>query len=52
MKIDKIGALKTQKTQNSGKIAGEEKCMKETEDVKERQKMIGLRGIRKSFKLL
>ena len=31
--------IKNAKTQNSGKIAGEEKCMNETEDVKERQRM-------------
>ena len=30
---------KTQKTLNSGKIAGEEKGMNEREDVKERQRM-------------
>ena len=31
--------IKNAKTQNSGKIAGEEKCMNETDDVKERQRM-------------
>ena len=47
MKIDKIGEIKNAKTLNSSKIAGEEKCMNETEDVKERQRIGERRGDRR-----
>ena len=36
---EKNRCLKNAKTHNSGKIAGEEKCMNETEDVKEKQRL-------------
>ena len=38
VKIDKDGAAETQNKEHF-KTAGEEKCMNETEDVKERQRM-------------
>ena len=38
VKIDKNRCIKNAKTHNCGKIAGEEKCMNETQDVKERQR--------------
>ena len=37
VKIDKTGAFKQAKTHYSNKITGEEKCMSETDDVRERQ---------------
>ena len=39
MKTKKNRSIKNAKTLNSGKIAGEEKCMNEREDVKEKQRM-------------
>ena len=39
VKMNKNRCIKNAKTLNSGKIAGEEKCMNEREDVKERQRM-------------
>ena len=39
MKIDKNRCIKNAKTHNSSKMAGEEKCMNERENVKERQRM-------------
>ena len=38
VKIDKTSAFKETKTHNSGKITREEKCVNETEDVRERQR--------------
>ena len=37
VKMNKDRCIENAKTLNSGKIAGEEKCMNEREDVKERQ---------------
>ena len=47
MKIDKNRCTKNAKIHNSGKIAGEEKCMNEREDVKERERMGGRRWDRR-----
>ena len=39
VKIDKTSAFKETITHNSGKITREEKCVNETEDVRERQRI-------------
>ena len=38
VKINKTDVFKKAKTHNSNKITGEEKCMSETENVRERQR--------------